>query len=358
MEEILVIGNGFDLLHKLPTRYTDFLSIIRGEDPLLERIRTMKESDGRLMWRDSAIETDEVNCDELERMYEILNRNMWAHFFRFNDKDLVGWIDFEREILVPLAMFQKLWDITVLKNSSASMTMHFSYNCDFHDNYYARVAESLGSGIFGRRSGNVVSIAGELVSNKNRIFKELFVDKVIEEWDDFIEAFRIYLREIVEAVHIAKKDWISNLDVKKIISFNYSMTERKYDNLSRCETVHVHGTIARKDSIVMGVNMVPNDQNRDFVRFEKFFQRIQKQASNDYNKIPEDEFLLRIIGHSLDEMDFDIIKPYFERASHIIVHYYNRKDRDIKLVNMIKMLSREKIEESIYNGRIELSPLD
>ena len=30
-KEILILGNGFDLMHGLPTRYTDFLSVIINE---------------------------------------------------------------------------------------------------------------------------------------------------------------------------------------------------------------------------------------------------------------------------------------------------------------------------------------
>lgn len=36
MSNILIIGNGFDIYHGLPTRYTDFLFLARNWDYFLE----------------------------------------------------------------------------------------------------------------------------------------------------------------------------------------------------------------------------------------------------------------------------------------------------------------------------------
>ena len=80
--------------------------------------------------------------------------------------------------------------------------------------------------------------------------------------------------------------------------------------------------------------------------------------TSDYKKCPDEKYVLRVIGHSLDKMDFDVIRPYFENAYHIIIHYYDRKDRDTKLINMIKMLGRDAIEEYISDGKIELIGLE
>ena len=50
---ILVIGNGFDLAHHLPTRYCDFLNFIRafispGDDGYSSFIKETKENNERL----------------------------------------------------------------------------------------------------------------------------------------------------------------------------------------------------------------------------------------------------------------------------------------------------------------------
>ena len=168
-KEILILGNGFDLMHGLPTRYTDFLSVIRNEEPLLERIKSMQQAGGRLLWRGNLINSSEVNCDELDRMERILKTNVWASFFKNNDKDISGWIDFEKEILIPISVFQKIWELNITNNSTVNGGMATKYNCEFADNYSARLAETFGPGIFGRRSGKVLFIKGRFVSNKNRI---------------------------------------------------------------------------------------------------------------------------------------------------------------------------------------------
>ena len=114
--KILIIGNGFDLYHGLPTRYTDFLffadnwkifkdeydkhckkgEALRGEAikvRLSERKTLTEES-----LLDFSIHTDLYCEDHISFLDEHLQNNAWLNFFRENRIPGRNWIDFEAEI--------------------------------------------------------------------------------------------------------------------------------------------------------------------------------------------------------------------------------------------------------------------
>lgn len=79
---IIVLGNGFDLAHGLPTRYTDFLKYCHDYDNNHSPISTEKEIE--------------------KKFKENIANNMWLEYFRKITLDLHDdktWIDFETEIL-------------------------------------------------------------------------------------------------------------------------------------------------------------------------------------------------------------------------------------------------------------------
>lgn len=52
----------------------------------------------------------------------------------------------------------------------------------------------------------------------------------------------------------------------------------------------------------------------------------------------------------------DINKPLYKNAEQVRVFYYNEKDRDTKYINLIKMVGIRRIEDDVYNKRLELLP--
>jgi len=85
---LLIIGNGFDLAHSLPTSYIDFLKYCRGYS------------------KDKQIsESDKMNQEFLSSISD----NMWMKYFlkstNFNDSRT--WIDFEKEIAAIIDYFNK-----------------------------------------------------------------------------------------------------------------------------------------------------------------------------------------------------------------------------------------------------------
>lgn len=106
---ILVLGNGFDLAHELPTKYTDFLEWIVAEVEFWEDLK--KENDEiaskiekiplKLNIPKDMRKKIEI-CGRIEKQVELwncINSNVWLEYFL--QCDMHGeenWIDFESEI--------------------------------------------------------------------------------------------------------------------------------------------------------------------------------------------------------------------------------------------------------------------
>lgn len=106
---ILVIGNGFDLAHELPTKYTNFLEWIVAEVEFWEDLKNEK---GKIISKIKKMPL-KLNIPEdkkrkmvisarIERQVELwncINSNVWLEYFL--QCDMHGeenWIDFESEI--------------------------------------------------------------------------------------------------------------------------------------------------------------------------------------------------------------------------------------------------------------------
>jgi hypothetical protein len=91
---ILVIGNGFDLEHRLPTKCIDFLNYCREH-----------------------LDKDDLDKPYYSEMSELLENNLWMKYFReltssaISNKKWINenttWIDFESEIVLLIREFYK-----------------------------------------------------------------------------------------------------------------------------------------------------------------------------------------------------------------------------------------------------------
>lgn len=108
---ILIIGNGFDLAHQLPTKYTDFLDFL-GNVRVLKEIHS--EEIKRLIRKidkdmKQYLFTDENNfninskrSEYIDEIYQLSKDNIWINWLyqRRADNEILGeyWVDFETEI--------------------------------------------------------------------------------------------------------------------------------------------------------------------------------------------------------------------------------------------------------------------
>ena len=82
---ILVIGNGFDLAHRLPTKYTDFLDVVESFMSITNAPHILKNGGldntvkPKYQFLDRLIFEEPSLCNEFKKMVQ---KNFWIEYFR------------------------------------------------------------------------------------------------------------------------------------------------------------------------------------------------------------------------------------------------------------------------------------
>jgi len=380
--ELLIIGNGFDLAHGLPTRYADFLKYRRDYD-----------------------ETNPVSSSsELnEEFITIIRDNVWIDYFLKSTKDLDNprtWIDFEKEIAeiiqnIDLEYIKEELDTELTHkftpNSYSNKANIFSLTfCEFVKKL--EVSHSLIDLIFHQL--RYFTRAFEIYCQKiNETLTESIITserkELIDKAKDKADSYNTKLRKPTSYSYrtsdvgrdeqlrkdasaelsyllsgIKPIDYLSMSKFDCVLSFNYTNTyERLYGN-DKTKYCYIHGKAQNdknKTNMIFGIDddLPQGEESNNFkwVRFKKYYQRIIYRTGSEYKdwlssliNQSSNQNYVHIIGHSLDRTDYDVLYEIFSNQSFkIIVYYYCPEDFEDKVQKVIKLLAYKGI-----NGRDEL----
>lgn len=317
---ILLIGNGFDLAHGLPTRYTDFLKFcdfigllynldfdvkeylkevgsssdnnMSEKDKLLVKICEQRTINKKRLGNSSCVfQTVEIN-KEYDEFYKNIGKNIWIEYFQKRDKHgKENWIDFESEI------------------SSVIQSLDF----DMHG----------GDNDFGLYDEVINILSNDFLEDHEQI-RELEIFKEIKDilyidLSRLIRALEIYLAEYVNKIEcklispdinkimveiVEHENNIKGARMSKVLCFNYTDTfERIYEKSQYNDIDYIHGKAKIEHTIetnnmVLGIDEFLSKKRRnkniEFIEFKKFYQRIHKETGCKYkewvNKIQEDYY--------------------------------------------------------------------
>ena len=352
---ILVIGNGFDLAHGLPTRYTDFLKWI---EVILQVINVdPSNSSDSIDWKNintkikNQIEKNKSKILFRKKIWmDLFENNIWISYFFDNATYLSeNWIDFESEIskIIQTLEFDLNDSCHNLDDSIEKLSNNF-----LNENYkdFFRIKNP-------RYKTNV-----DLNKVNNRITFRKLRDKLIKDLNRLIKALEIYLIEYIEVMECG---WLYS-DIKKnipdkVLSFNYTNTyERLYGGNRKIEYDYIHGkaiscNIGKRSNIVLGINEYlteeRKDKNLDFIAFKKFYQRIYKETGNKYKEWIDtirqyggSNHNLSIFGHSLDITDKDILRDFILNDNVLTTIFYLNKDvMGQQIANLVKIIGQDEL---------------
>ncbi len=366
---ILVIGNGFDLAHGLPTKYGDFLKFV-------EVIRQVLNTKGEeIDWKDIHLEIKELikinmenvrnNIFSQEQIWrELLEENFWIEYFlQYPMYQKENWIDFESEISNVIQSIDFDMKNNNLKlDDDDSIVSNFYLEKFFHKRLPAAVLD------FGEDIQVIT-------------FREMR-DVLYQDLNKLTRAFEIYLCEYVgkiESVKISKE--IKSLGIDHVLSFNYSHTYQKlYDKPKKIKYDYIHGesrinSTIESNNMVLGIdeylNKKSKDKEIDFIAFKKYYQRIYKKTGSEYknwvdeiaNSRYENEVALRerfpkqipykkfnskhklyIFGHSLDITDKDVLKDLILNDNvYTTIYYLNKGVMGQQIANLIKVIGQDEL---------------
>lgn len=334
--KILVLGNGFDVDHNLPTSYADFLKFcdcvlnmhLYPENECFSQISGAQKN---------YIKTLAMDKNLKNQFLKLLQKNtLFTYFNNRKRQNKEKWIDLEREISVIVSEFRALEDdfkstkSTVLKID----TQH-------------RVAQLLKD--LDLRLGNVTTWTERQFS--------IVHTTLCKHIEDFSKALELYISTFINTTNVeGVSPDIIDFNANRILSFNYSNTyERVYGGLRWNEDVeYIHGQADRHleeySRIVLGITSEGNEDKSHYVEFEKYYQRITKRTGNNYKlwlqtRVAEDQKIeVMFFGHSLDASDSDIIKDLIcDEKTVVKIVYHSQKAYQEIVANLIDIIGKNKL---------------
>ena len=396
---ILVIGNGFDLAHGLPTKYEHFLefskrvkrvyeSKIDGSVPDYEKnyITDLKINDElkEMLSRvyrsrkyvDDASDRSMVMDDssEMRELYNLVKDNLWMeYFFKFDTSSNESWIDFENEICEI---------IKSVDNAMLGLTERHKF-----DDAAEHITNKFINGYIKEEARKNRSITYRNIRDR----LQLDLERLIRALEVYLDAFvtQIECQEIspdIQEILFPKKDEKVNKIVHRVLSFNYTNTfNRVYLRGQQVNgfVEYIHGKADINNSIetnnmVLGFNEYLSKKRRnkdvEFIAFKKFYQRVHKQTGCEYKEwidiikqdyinnekeferiksFPFKEYIearkqmnhyLYIFGHSLDITDKDVLKDLILNDNvYTTIYYHNKEAYGRMIANLVKVIGQNEL---------------
>lgn len=301
--KILVIGNGFDLAHGLPTSYSDFIGFcekvrriytysetasvdqyiknnldnwkahdyvkkilgVAFKERIIKRIRTTKD--------EYKIEVSTPN-GALDETFTYIERNTWLDYF-LKCPSYIGetWIDFEAEISKVIRALEVVRKMLVSGHSI---------------NDLSEIESRTVMALLKASKWNLQSAFGGTEG------LEKFTDFLNTELQKLIRALEIYIDEIVGRIEVnIKSPDIEKMALDYVLSFNYSDTfERTYGRGKDIEYDYIHGKAdtnnkMESNNMVLGIDEYledRKDKDVEYIAFKKYYQRILKQTGCRYKE--------------------------------------------------------------------------
>lgn len=399
---ILLIGNGFDLAHNLPTQYKNFLDFcikakiiftaIDGwksnlyydeflrnwdidskiKESLMEAYNSRKKD--RTFFDDGTYRDEfTTNYDSLNQLFPLIHNNVWIEYFK-ECPSYIGenWIDFETEILRVI----KAMDIA--RNISGQHQDITNIPKDIQNVLMEIVKKS---------KGNFKDVCGSIEQI------DRFTNRLYKDLKSLTRALEIYLTEFVEKIsNDILIPEIDKLKIDHVLSFNYTNThEKKYGVGKNIEYNFIHGeakisNTVDSNNMVLGIDEYLPQERKDketyFIGFKKYYQRILKSTGCDYldwidsikeayedacneasccsgkmrinsRKARPTDFHcssnLYIFGHSLDVTDGDILRAFICNDNVNTKIFYYRESEDDKnaleklVSNLVKVIGQDEL---------------
>lgn len=368
---ILIIGNGFDLAHGLPTKYEHFLKYI---DAFKRFKGTCKQESVKKDWV-TENEEDKKYISHFTNLYEqktnifeeietLILKNVWINYFWEIYKNRVvdgkdGWIDFESEIS---RIIQTL--------DSARFTILEDINKGRECGKMTQRQLNILDPVFGepKRSCDSIEFDATAIGRKK--------DRLLHDLNRLTRCLEIYLSNYVE--ENTPEVWlpdVSKLTVHSVLSFNYTHTYERFYNIDKNKKIHydyIHGE-TRADSDIDNCNLIlgideylegyAKDNDNEFIQFKKFYQRIYKKTGctyvdwinsielnpSGYGIIGNTLHNVYIIGHSLDVTDKDVLSSLINmNSTKTTIFYHNQVALGNQINNLVKVLGEDNLIARVH----------
>jgi len=372
---ILIVGNGFDIAHDLPTTYKDFLKFIEQINRIPDYHGSVNDFQSKIeqtgydefsklhkgvaQYIDTAIRNDANPHAKVKDIYQkfpnkiideiigLSENNLWINRFD-GSKTLLkdGWIDFESEISWVVQQFER-----ILKEIAHT---------------------ELNNHTLSDANKKIITLFTKVIPPSNDLTEAHFnyyKNKMLEDLNNLIRCFELYLEDCVRNIDnsLLSQD-IYNLKIDKVLSFNYTDT---YYRLYSCKNRHIeydyiHGKSKLENNpannMVLGIDEYLQDDERnlniDYIGFKKYYQRIHKATGCIYKKWLEEinnskteEHHVYIFGHSLSITDKDVLKEILTNSKvKTTIFYYDSRSYGAQIAHLVQVLGQDALISLVYGS--------
>lgn len=348
---ILIIGNGFDLAHGLPTKYEDFLNFIYAFKWFNKQQNKFTFDEKNKKFKDFIhdLVNKETNAAKRNELYDLIEENSWIEYFEKSKKD-GGWVDFERDISKVIQALDRIRKKE--KEFLRNIPNGTEFQVDDYDRKIIRNLKILNTSII--RVNELEKIKIRLLGDLNKVTRCL----------------EIYLEEFGDNFGITMKlPDIEELGrVKYILSFNYTHTfQRLYQGANeKIDYDYIHGEIKQESdlktcNLILGIDEYLDqnlrNQDNEYIQFKKFFQRIYKKTGCkyiDWKKsinagCSSQKHNIFIYGHSLDVTDGDILKDLIEiDNAKTTIFYHSQEALGKQIANLVKIIGENELISMVH----------
>lgn len=378
---IFVAGNGFDLAKNYDTRYMDFINYVKLRKNV-QINKTIIDSHINSFINRYSKNISEIEKVETQEIKDILKNNCFIEYFLNSDFDIYIWSDFEeemRKIINSISLvFNKKENNTKIRNQ---ITEKKSYVCDLqpYDINVLITFKLITKGTPIISNGMLYhAIEKEYYDYIYKIKWKKIIRHLREELEGLKKALCFYLKEIVPIIKDCYEDdnveyILSKIVPNHILSFNYTNYCEEYFEI---DSLHLHGSLKQND-IVLGFGD-EKDLDIEYAIFNKYFQRIQNKneilsKKSDVFNVLEMQYTgengnklssykgnqIIFFGMSFDLTDEDYVREIYNSKNNekIIVYYYDDIDFSNKVANLIKIFTKEIINEDIRTKKLVFESL-
>lgn len=367
---ILVVGNGFDLAHNLPTTYVDFLNFVNVIRPIEDYHGLFKKfvsssdfnklkDDVKEYIRTKIVKENRPDADLIavlrakndviiKEILDLIKDNLWIEWFNKRCTKLGNtWIDFEAEISNVVQSMERMHENELEEHSNA---IHEKWQLSADNNKTLRS-----------------EIRSFFANNQSPIDIQKSKDKMLKDLNKVIRCLELYFEDCVRKIdNSAVSMDIWNLNIDKVLSFNYTDTYKRLYSVKNksVEYDYLHGkskiSTDTPNNMVLGIDEYLSKEgqhnNTNFIEFKKYFQRIHKSTGcvykswlDEINQSENSDHNVFIFGHSLAITDKDVMLEILNNDKISTTVFYKDSKHYAQLItNLVQLLGVDDLVSKVY----------
>lgn len=388
MNRIILIGNGFDLAHKLPTSYADFINWYwdcwleqlknSGETKISDKLCSISNKYD-IPWH--YLLTDRLDKKSPPKGWSFIDHirkdnNYTVNFSLFLNNicqsiKTKGWVDIEKEYydLLCLSM-NKSQQLTAYELNEELMCLQLRL-IEYLKEIDGRITEEIANSKIRKYMFEPIEVEDISIASKD-IFYGYMQEREkwsLDYWQEIRKSYQgLYFEDIYDENNLERLRAECHFLPDRImfLNFNYTKTANIYlENADQSKFFinHIHGVLSNPESVIFGYGDELDDNYKKLSNCNdnvllKNVKSIRYTETDNYRKIlsfiEASPFQVYIMGHSCGNSDRTLLNTLFEHrnCASIKPFYYVKTDGTDNYLDIVQNISRNFTDMKLMRDRV------